>query len=251
LLGEQSNIKSGTYYFEEPENTFGVMETLTEGLFNVPINRVTVYEGEAAYEFSQRLEEKLENFDATEFNQLVADRDLEGKLFPDTYLFPVTATAERVASIMNDNFESKIDALAQEIAASPLGLNEIITKASLIENEAGSADYETKRQVAGIINNRLERGMLLQIDAVFGFIYQRHLPRVLFEHLEVDSPYNTYKYTGLPPGPIGNPGIESIRAALDPAATNYLYYLTGNDGNFYYATTNSAHEQNRRQYLRY
>jgi len=86
---------------------------------------------------------------------------------------------------------------------------------------------------------------------VFSYIFKQHLPRVLLKHLEVDSPYNIYKNTGLPPGPIANPGLDAIRATLNPIIDNSLYYLTGTNGIFYYASNLAAHERNRRNYIVY
>jgi UPF0755 protein len=100
--------------------------------------------------------------------------------------------------------------------------------------------------VAGILWKRIEIGMPLQVDAVFGFIYGKPTFSPTFDELEVDSPYNTYKNKGLPPGPIGNPGLDSIRAALEPVSSPYLYYLTGVDGTMHYSRTFEQHVANRR-----
>jgi len=161
------------------------------------------------------------------------------------------AKSQDVVRIMEKNFDKKIAPYQSQIDASKYSLDQILTMASLVENEAGSASYLTKQRVAGVLWKRVDEGIPIQADAVFGFIYQEHLPRVLLRHLEVDSPYNLYKKTGLPPGPIGNPSIDSIRATLDPIITSNLFYLTGFDGKFYYAETNGGHERNRRQHLNY
>ena len=116
--------------------------------------------------------------------------------------------------------------------------------ASILEKEARK--LETRKVIAGILWKRIEIGMPLQVDAVFGYIHATSTYSPTFEDLEVDSPYNTYTNRGLPPGPIGNPGLESIRAALEPTKTPYLYYLTGKDGFMYYAKTFDQHVANRR-----
>ena len=119
--------------------------------------------------------------------------------------------------------------------------------ASLVEKEARTD--ANRRIVAGVLWNRLALGMPLQVDAVFGYIFDRDTYSPSFEDLKVDSPYNTYTHKGLPPGPISNPGLESIYAALYPTKTNYLYYLTGRDTLMHYAKTYAEHQANRRKYL--
>jgi UPF0755 protein len=242
-------IKSGQYYFGDPESLESVIERITTADYGLPTTRVTLVEGRANYQYAAQLAEEFEFVSEARFRTLAKPH--EGYLFPDTYFFPNRSTAQELIDIMRANFDKQVAPLEEEIAASPYTLDEVITMASLVENEAGSASYETKQKVAGVLFRRLDEGMLLQADAVFSYIYQMHLPRVLYRHLEVDSPYNVYQNTGLPPGPIGNPGIDSIRATLNPIDEGYRYYLTGNDGNFYYATTLAGHEQNRRNYLQY
>ena len=119
--------------------------------------------------------------------------------------------------------------------------------ASLIEKEADTA--EDRRIVSGILWNRIDADMPLQVDAVFGYILDRSGYAPTGSDLEIDSPYNTYENRGLPPGPIANPGLDALTAALHPAATEYFYYLTGRDGLMYYAETFEEHKRNRELYL--
>ena len=151
---------------------------------------------------------------------------------------------------MRNNFDLKIRGLKFSFIASDRTMEEIITMASLIEAEAGVAGYETKQWVSGVLWRRIEIGMLLQVDAVFSYINQEHISQVLFKHLEIESPYNTYKYPGLPPTPVSNPDLDSIRAALFPVDTGNLFYITGNDGYFYYGRTLDEHNQNIQNHLR-
>lgn len=250
IAGLESSITSGTYYFAQPENLKEVIRRVTSSDYDLPSRKVTLFEGEANFKYAERLAEQFQYISQQEFVR--QSRGLEGYLFPDTYTVPERITTDEIISIMRDNFDTRTASLEEEIAASIYSLDQIVTMASLVETEAGNASYETKQRVAGILWKRLEIGMMLQADAVFSYIYQEHLPRVLFRHLEVDSPYNLYQNTGLPPGPIGNPGLDSIRATLNPVnPEGYLYYLTGNDGKFYYAKTLARHEQNRRNHLQY
>lgn len=249
--GEENTFKSGTYSFSEPQDMGEIFTALATGDYGTASVRLTILEGTASYSFVPEIADKLLYVTEEDLNQVIVDEDREGYLYPDTYFFSKDATVDDVFAKIQNNFDKKIEPHQSKIDASGYTLDEILTMASLVENEAGSASYETKQRVAGVLFKRLEIGMPLQADAVFSFIYKQHLPRVLFSHLEVDSPYNVYKNPGLPPGPIGNPSIESIRATLDPIVTDDLYYLTGFDGNFYYSPTLAGHERNRREYLNY
>jgi len=251
VKGTQDQIKSGNYYFDEPARTDVVLSRIINGYYNIPAERVTIVEGQASYQYVPVIAAGLPFVQESELLKLITSQKKEGYLYPDTYFFPENSTPEQVIQIMEENFKKKIAPLALEIQNSSYTQDEIITMASLIENEAGNASYETKRKVAGVLWNRVQIGMPIQADAVFPFILKKYLPRVLFSHLEINSPYNIYKNVGLPPGPIGSPSIESIRAAVNPAETDNLFYLTGFDGNFYYSKTNEGHEQNRRKYLNY
>ncbi len=249
LTGRENEIKSGTYYFARPQDMLGLVQTVLGGTYNVPVHKVTIFEGEAAYKFAPRVAAELPFVNAEALTKLAKEK--EGYLYPDTYNFPADSNEEKVVSIMEKNFNDRLEDLASDFGKSKYTKEQIITMASLVEGEAGVASYETKQKVAGVLWRRLDIGMPIQADAVFSYIYQKHLPRVLLRHLEVDSPYNIYKKSGLPPGPIGNPSIDSIRAALSPIDTGNLFYLTGFDGKFYYAKTLSAHERNRRLHLNY
>ncbi|MEK7515582.1 MAG: endolytic transglycosylase MltG, partial [Patescibacteria group bacterium] len=158
------------------------------------------------------------------------------------------AIAESVVEAMRANFDVKITQLSAGIKASGRSIRDIVIMASLVEKEARTD--ANRRIVAGILWNRLKLGIPLQVDAVFGYIFNRDTYSPSFEDLKVDSPYNTYIHTGLPPGPISNPGLESLQAAISPAKTNYLYYLTGSDNLMHYATTYAEHVANQTKYLR-
>lgn len=158
------------------------------------------------------------------YSFLSRNMSLEGYLFPDTYFFSPSETAGSIVQKMLANFEKKVDAeLRKSIADQGKTLHEIIIFASVIEGEV-SLD-EDRRIVAGIFSNRLMIGMALQSDATIDYI--KGIPEIKHsqEDLEIDSPYNTYKYPGLPPGPINNPSLSSIRAAIDPAETEYMFFL--------------------------
>ncbi len=173
----------------------------------------------------------------------------EGYLFPDTYLFNKSYPLNVLIKMMTDNFEKKITPeLRQEIERQGKNLPEIIIATSLIEAEARTA--EDRKLVADIIWRRLANNMPLQLDSTVNYVTGEKKPAISLKEQDIDSPYNTYKYKGLPPGPINNPGLESIEAAIYPQKNNYWYFLTGKDGKMYYAKNLEEHNLNKMKYLR-
>ena len=170
---------------------------------------------------------------------------LEGLLFPDTYLVAEDEDEERILRRMVALFEQVADGAGIADGARALGLTpyELVVVASLVEEETKIADE--RALVSAVIRNRLERGMLLQIDATVLYALGEHKNRVLFRDLEVDSPYNTYRYAGLPPTPIAAPGAESLAAAAAPADSPFLFYVKIDaDGRHKFAETAAEHGRN-------
>ncbi len=166
----------------------------------------------------------------------VYEGSLEGYLFPKTYRFVKGTTAREAIERMLDQFDKEIAQVDVEAATRRgFSLNDLVVIASMIEREA-QLDEE-RPLVASVIMNRLGRGMRLEIDATVEYVLPGNRFRLRYRDLEIDSPYNTYRYPGLPPGPIANPGLASLKAAAAPAETRYLYYvLTGKDGSHTFAT---------------
>lgn len=249
---DPTKIKASQYVFTAPLTTVAVAKRLIEGDFATNLVSVTVFEGESREKIASRLAPKHEWFDATEF--LFLSEELEGKLFPDTYFIPQEdfSTTDLVA-LLNDTYRNVIAEYETQIQESTMNEQEILTLASIVEREANTP--ESMQTVAGIFFNRLEIGMPLQADASIEYVLEHEIkdlpPGELAESLrEVDSPYNTYLYPGLPPTPIGNPGRMAIEAVLEPLTTDYLYYITGNNGEFYYAETYNQHLINIENYLK-
>jgi UPF0755 protein len=144
-------------------------------------------------------------------------------------------------------FDDVVGELPIKTASSSLSLDEVMVLASIVEREANSP--ESMKIVAGILENRLELGMRLQADASIEYVLDKPLSELTPEDLEIDSPYNTYKYTGLPPTPIGNPGREAMLAVLEPIKSDYYYYITDEAGEFHFAKTYDEHLQNIKMYL--
>ena len=245
LSGESGNVQTGVYQFTAPQNAFVVAYRLVTGAYGLPPVRLTFVEGTTVSEAAARVASVLPGISADEF--LAAAAGKEGYLFPDTYFFPPSADAESIVAAMRANFDTKIAPLIPAIGASGHSLADIVTMASIVEKEARTS--VDRRMVAGILWNRVRLGMPLQVDAVFGYIFDRPTYSPSPSDLAVKSPYNTYLHAGLPPGPIDNPGLDSLEAAAQPTKTSYLYYLTGHDGLMHYATTYAGHQANLRKYL--
>jgi len=173
---------------------------------------------------------------------------LEGYLFPDTYRVYKTATIEDIVRKMLDNFDHKIDSkLLGEIDNQNKKLYDVLTLASIIEKEAKT--LEDKKRVAGVYYNRLDIGMALQADPTVNYITEKQTDRPSQEDIKTDSLYNTYKYPGLPPGPICNPGLDSILAAIYPEKNGYFYFLNTPDGQMIFSKTLAEHKKNRAKYF--
>ncbi len=245
LLGTGKIVKEGAYRFARPENVLTVANRLTNGRYGIPSMRITFREGMSVREMAQEVAAEFPQIASSDF--IAAGQPYEGYLFPDTYIFAPSATANSIVQEMHANFETKTAVLQQNLATSTHSFSDIVTVASLVQDEAATS--EDQRMIAGIMWNRLAKGMPLQVDAVFGYIYGKQTYSPSFADLSVDSPYNTYTHTGLPPGPIGNPGLSALEAAAFPIKSKYLYYLTGKDGRMHYAATYAQHLANERTYL--
>jgi UPF0755 protein len=249
LTQSSSGIFAGEYYFHKGESVLSVVKRTTVGDFGLTPIVVFIPEGSTIFEIGAILEEKFTKINAQDFVELALKENAEGYLFPDTYSFLPNATEEKVFKVMRTNFETKISEIEERVNASDMRLEDIIIMASLIEKESAD-DLEERKTISGILWNRISIGMALQVDAVFPYINGKNTYELSTEDLDVDSPYNTYKYPGLPVGPIANPGLESIVAAIDPLPSNYLFYLHDNDGGVHYSVDFEGHKQNKFKYLR-
>ncbi|MFA5130919.1 MAG: endolytic transglycosylase MltG [Patescibacteria group bacterium] len=180
---------------------------------------------------------------------------LEGYLYPDTYRVYASSTVTEIIEKMLINFDAKLTPqMRADIKAQGRTIYEVITLASLVEKEAPinyqSAENKDAHIIAGIFLNRIAIGQALQSDATLSYIYGDNKPAHSGDELDSTSPYNTYKYRGMPPGPICNPGIVAIEAAIYPAETNYNYFLTTPDGRVVYARTYDEHLNNKYKYLK-
>lgn len=244
-LGSDKRISHGEYYFDNPVSVIKVAMRITGKDFGVDRAKVTFPEGFTNAQIAARLEKELHEFDSARFLELA--KKSEGYLFPDTYIFFPWTTPDVVFNTLRNTFDKKIEPLEKEIANSKRSFQDIIIMASLIEKEANGAD--DREVIAGILWKRIDLGIPLQVDAPFLYIIGKESKDLTKKDLDIDSPYNTYRNKGLTPTPIGNPGLASIKAALNPKDSPYLYYLHDKDGTIYYARTYQEHLQNIKKHL--
>lgn len=246
-----AKLQAGTFEISPALNPSQIAQKLTEGTQDAWI---TIIEGWRVEEIADYLAtQNLSAFEKSEFLTMTAS--LEGKLYPDTYLVPKEITAEAIVNLLTRTHQQKVlEELSEEIAGSHLTEHEIITMASLLEREARGLDQ--MRRVAGILYNRLEIGMPLQVDATLQYAKGYDLakdtwwtPPTAIDK-SIASPYNTYKNPGLPQGPICSPGQEAVKAVLDPIASDDLFYLHAPDGSIHYGQTLDDHNANVNRYLR-
>jgi len=252
VLKTEKDVKAGEYFFENRLSAVHLMKSITGESYKNEFVKITIPEGYSIRDIGFLFEGKgiWQAEELWEVTGLPATKEsMEGYLFPDTYYIPAGISPRSFVEVARETFEEKITkALEKEIQDSGHSLNEIITMASLLEKEAAR---ETDRKIiAGILWKRIEEGMPLQVDAVFPYIIEKYSLWLTTEDLKVDSPYNTYLYKGLPAGPIANPGIDAVKAALEPEETPYWYYLSDREGNLYYSVTYEEHLTKKEMYLK-
>ena len=244
-LGKEKGIPSGMYLFKNGSDVFAVAAKMASGDHGIETKKITLPEGYTIKDMSGVFAHELPNFIKEQF---AADaKGMEGYLFPDTYFFLSTATSGPVLFTLTDNFNKKTATLLDEASAKEQKWSDLIIMASLLEGEASNA--ADRRIVAQILWKRIAIGMRLGVDAPFLYTLGKGSLELTQSDLASDSPYNTYRYAGLPPTPIGNPGLDAIDAAMHPATTTYLYYLSDKKGVMHYAKTFEEHKLNKTQFL--
>lgn len=253
FTGTSGRIVAGEFRLTPSFNLFQTVNQLISGPVEI---WVTVPEGLRREEIAARFAKGLDRDQSFISDFLEASKDDEGTLFPDTYLFPKEASASAIVNKMTRTFAAKTNSLG---VSTGLNYQERIVLASIIERETKTD--EERPVVAGILINRLDAGMALQVDAsvqyavatsrcklqVSGCSWWEPLTK---EDLKINSPYNTYKFPGLPPGAISNPGLSSIEAAFNPSETEFWYYIHDSKGQIHYAKTLEEQNANVVKYLR-
>lgn len=243
--GKEERVVAGDYSFDGTGNLFSVARRITTGDYGLTPIRVTIPEGSSLVDMAALFGEYFPKFNTQEF--LEATRGKEGYLFPDTYVFFPNAEAKEIVQKLERTFVERIKPYAAQIRASDYSLEEIITMASLIEREANTK--ESREIISGILWKRIEIGMPLQVDVTFDYINGKNTFDLTLDDLAIDSPYNTYRYPGLPPGPIGSPSLESVEAALNPIKTDFLFFLADRNGEVHYSATFDEHKEKKFRYL--
>ena len=260
FLGEgEENIQAGLYELPQGLTATDALEMLVDARPIENFVNVTFPEGSWLTDFARILEDNT-HIDGNEFLKLVANGKIdseyrpsdvdtmEGLLFPSTYQVIEKDTARSVAERLAGEFERQLDDLDfSTVEEMGISRYEAITVASMIEAEAGVA--EDRDKIAAVIYNRVEEGMTLGIDATVSYALGEHIEELTLSDLEVDSPYNTRKYPGIPPTPIGAPGRASLEAALAPADGSWLYYVVSDcEGHHAFSTSYDEFLENKAAY---
>ena len=264
LTGGENRIQAGKYLLSPSQTYLEIILALTQGEVMPPeLLKVTFPEGESIYKMGVQLEkakytawpnfqELVSSHIATElqeefiFLKDIPTRSLEGYLFPDTYKMDPNLSVQEVVRMMVDRFtEVVIPVWEKNRHRTKFSLHELLTLASIVEKEAQIPGE--RPVIASVYLNRLRIGMKLDADPTVKYALENPQKVVRLEDLKVDSPYNTYTRAGLPPGPICNPGIESIRAVLFPAATDFLFFVADSTGKHIFSKTHEEHLMARRR----
>ncbi|AGL02078.1 endolytic transglycosylase MltG [Desulfoscipio gibsoniae] len=259
VQGLDGAMKPGVYKLSTAMPVSGIIGMLTKG----PPDRIkiTIPEGYTVVQIADLLQQQgiadrdaflqaLDRLRQPVFLQQVpvSQWGLEGYLFPDTYYLGSQTGVDKIVEMMLKNFGQVIEEhdYVRQAEARGLTLHEAVTIASMVEREARVASERPR--IAGVIFNRLQLGMPLQIDATVQYALGETKEKLLYKDLQVDSPYNTYKINGLPPGPIANPGWPSMLAVIQPENNNYLYYVAKPDGTHAFSSSLAAHNANVQKY---
>lgn len=251
LQGDASKFKTGTYAFTPHMDEQAVLDKLVAG--DTTVVKFTIPEGFGIKEIAKRLADEglvdeqeflAEAKDFAPYDYMKKRPNVryaaEGYLFPDTYVIHSDVSAEGIMKMMAEDFDMRLTpALRQQAAAKGLSIHDLITLASLVEKEAR---YDEDRPIiAQVFFKRLQMGMPLQSDTTLQYLMAGPKEDVSIEDTKIDSPYNTYQHEGLPPGPIASPGMKSILAVLNPANTDYLYFVADRQGHNHYSQTYDEH----------
>lgn len=251
LQGDAGKFKTGTYAFTPHMDEQAVLDKLVAG--DTTVVKFTIPEGFGIKEIAKRLADEglvdeqeflAEAKDFAPYDYMKKRPNVryaaEGYLFPDTYVIHSDVSAEGIMKMMAEDFDTRLTpALRQQAAAKGLSIHDLITLASLVEKEAR---YDEDRPIiAQVFFKRLQMGMPLQSDTTLQYLMAGPKEDVSIEDTKIDSPYNTYQHEGLPPGPIASPGMKSILAVLNPANTDYLYFVADRQGHNHYSQTYDEH----------
>lgn len=243
MVGAAHRLKAGDYELSPSFSMYTIAKKMVQG--DVIRERITVIEGWSVKDIAKNLEAR----GVITSNEFIENYlHLEGYLFPDTYDIPKEEPIEALVKDMQDNFEAKTKSLKPQLEQSKRTLEEIVIMASLLEKEVRT--LEDKKTVSDILWRRLDAGIALQVDATIAYITGKKTTEITKKETQINSLYNTYKYRGLPKGPIGNPGLDSIVAVLEPQSNPYWYYLSKPTGETVFSRTLEEHNIAKATYLK-
>ena len=263
LLGAKGKLKAGIYRLSQSESGAKIIARIKDGDILPRDNKVIITEGMTLREIADRLEQagivsasdfvfdaKVEKFRVKyEFLTAVPNGSLEGYLFPDTYKFFKNTSADDVINRMLQRFDEQFKVAAQATPGLEIHKpHEVVTMASIIEKEVKT--QSDRRMVSGILWSRIDHGVAMAADATTRFALSNWDKPLTINDLKTNSPYNTRTHVGLPPGPIGNPGVDTLEAAMNPTASDYFYYLSAKDGKTIFSKTLEEHNAAVEKYLR-
>ncbi len=258
LFGNVTKLKAGAFRLNRGLSPYKAMKIIVTGKIS-SIN-VAIPEGLTSYEIASLFSKKLE-IDSTKFIDLVNNPDfisslglntnsLEGYLFPNTYSFYWGITAQEAIKLLVKEFHRNFtDSLKNVVLEKGWTVHQILTLASIIEGEA-MVDSE-RSVISAVYHNRLKKGIKLQADPTIQYIIPDGPRRLLNKDLAIDSPYNTYLYSGLPPGPVNNPGLQSILAVINPEQVDYLYFVAKGDGSHIFSRSWNEHLRAKTKFDQY
>lgn len=254
LINQSDHLKAGTYEFEGNVSALEVFSTLISGRGAFREKTITFIEGWSIEDMADYLEREnivprasflsaaSRQYQFPAVSMLSSERTLEGYLFPDTYRVFHDTTAEDLVVKMLENFEIKVsEEMRGALTRQGRTLDEAIILASILEREVKTP--QDKERAGGVLINRLEAGIPLQADSTVNYVTGKRVTRASSEDIKIDSPYNTYKYRGLPPGPISNPGLAAIKAAVYPEEHAFYYFLTTPSGEAVFSKTLDEHNR--------
>ena len=253
---KQTQIQAGEYELNQSMLPMDILFAITSG--KTILHPVTIPEGYRISEIAELLTEhnltdkdkfigESKNIELINSLNIPSD-SLEGYLFPETYHFSKNTSERKIIRTMVNVFKKLVikHELMAQVQESGFSLHEIITLASLIEKETGV--NEERQHISSVFHNRLRKNMRLQTDPTVIYAIEGFDGNIRKKDLDIDSPYNTYRYKGLPPGPIANPGLSSITAALNPIKTNHFYFVSRKDGSHHFSSSLEEHNHAVRRY---
>lgn len=254
LRGEENSIPAGFYQFADGKKKVKISLNevawrLSKGDSGFKAIKLTIPEGLNIMQIAAKVHAEIPLISEADFAS--SSKNSEGYLFPDTYFFMPFATSGEVISKMQNTFNQKVlqnSVFNTAVENSGHSMSDIVKMSSILEGEVRT--LEDRKIVSDLLWRRIKEGMALQVDSTFSYINQKTSAELTYDDLRIDSLYNTYKYKGLPPTPISNPGLETLMAAAEPTPNKYVFFLNDKEGTSHFSKTYAEHLRYKNQYLR-